>query len=966
MHKKRHIPKSELNILYLETDQNDLVQALDTLETNGFAISYDNATSLSEYLHYLIQKNYDLVLSTYQLPNCTGLDAFLAGQAKGHNVPFILVTHSLGDIQAVDCLKAGMTDYVLKTDLTRLVTAVSQVLMKKPRRAISQGSEIALRESETRHRIISEMVTDYVYALRVLPDKSFEREWVTEAFDRITGYTPEEMDSNGGWSSIIYPEDLPQVTIRMTKLLAGEQTVDEFRIVTKQGHIRWLRGYGQPVFDENEGHVTHIYGAMQDITARREAEEALLASEAKYATLVEHAGDGVAIFSKTGEFLFVNQAFARIVGYTRDEMLHMFAQSFLTKGGNETIQDLREERKVAGNHKRTYHHEVAVKHKDGSTRNVEQSSTGIEYQGKSTYLVIARDVTERKKTEDIINRRLEELTVIATASQQLQKLQEPSVLSSALIKVLKETLGYAYSIVLLLEEGTDRLLPFAVTEMDSPLSTEAQRKSFMRSYDIRLGKGITGIVAQTGKPINLGNVQQDERYIGPENYVKSELCVPIFRQDEVIGVLNVEALEENAYSASDQRILETLAAQISVAIRNAQLFEQIQQSAVELEKGVADRTRELTTLYNITEIASQAKDIETTLAQILDQIGLMMDCNAGSIGLLSENENTLQLVAHKGLNPDIVSELQGRPIEQTFQGKVWHTNKPFIISDLSSNANTWSQVKSQYHSYLGVPMRTNGYTLGVLSLNRAIGQPPFTEDEITLLSSIADQAGVLIERALLRQQAERAALIEERERLALTLHDSITQSLYSLALLANGGKKQAERGLLDNVADYLADIGTIAGQCLKEMRMLVYKLRPIILEEEGLAGAIQQRLDAVEGRSGIQTRLLVEDDVRLPALIEEELYYIAQEALNNVIKHAAASRVTVQLMVKSDQPGHPQIELTIQDDGCGFDLTAAKKSGGLGLVSMEKRINHIGGMLTIQAELDKGTTVRATTDYNPA
>jgi signal transduction histidine kinase len=255
--------------------------------------------------------------------------------------------------------------------------------------------------------------------------------------------------------------------------------------------------------------------------------------------------------------------------------------------------------------------------------------------------------------------------------------------------------------------------------------------------------------------------------------------------------------------------------------------------------------------------------------------------------------------------------------------------------------------------YVGVPMRTGGRILGVLSVFGQAEQQ-FNVEEVALLASIGDQVGVVIENARLRQRAERAAVMEERGRLARELHDSVTQSLYSLTLLAGGGQRLARAGKLENVEKYLADLGEIAQQALKEMRLLVYQLRPTVLEQEGLVGALQQRLEAVEGRSSISTRLLIDEPLDLPAPVEEGLYRIAQEALNNTLKHSLANLVSIRIEVTKGW-----VILEVNDDGKGFDDQTIGNNGGLGLVSMKERAEALGGSLTVLSKPGQGVTVKA-------
>lgn len=158
-------------------------------------------------------------------------------------------------------------------------------------------AEEALRLSEERYHTISEMISDYAYAFRVEADGSLVREWLAGGFEQITGFTPEESQARGGWRALIYPSDLPIARRRYETLLSGEADVSEFRIVRKDGRIRWLRDHARPIWDERLGRVVRIYGAAEDITERklRELELQALAQisralgrEGDFESLAEH------------------------------------------------------------------------------------------------------------------------------------------------------------------------------------------------------------------------------------------------------------------------------------------------------------------------------------------------------------------------------------------------------------------------------------------------------------------------------------------------------------------------------------------------------------------------------------------------------------------------------------------------------------------------------------------------------
>jgi signal transduction histidine kinase len=222
-----------------------------------------------------------------------------------------------------------------------------------------------------------------------------------------------------------------------------------------------------------------------------------------------------------------------------------------------------------------------------------------------------------------------------------------------------------------------------------------------------------------------------------------------------------------------------------------------------------------------------------------------------------------------------------------------------------------------------------------------------------LLLSVGEQIGGVFESAHLRAQAERLAVAEERNRLARALHDSVTQSLYSVTLFAEAGRNLAQTQAYQRASQYFDDVLQTGQQALKEMRLLVHNLRPSALEQEGLVRALQHRLNAVEGRAGIHHQLIVADDLKLPAEIEEALYHISQEALNNAIKHAFASEVTVEI----SQPDNDWVELHICDNGQGFDAETAAANGGLGLTSIRERVALLGGTVTYESAAEQGTRI---------
>ena len=208
-------------------------------------------------------------------------------------------------------------------------------------------------------------------------------------------------------------------------------------------------------------------------------------------------------------------------------------------------------------------------------------------------------------------------------------------------------------------------------------------------------------------------------------------------------------------------------------------------------------------------------------------------------------------------------------------------------------------------------------------------------------------------QSLLRRRQE-MAISEERTRLARELHDSVTQLIYSVTLYAEAAAEVLGRGETETAASHLRELRDTAQEALREMRLLIFELHRPALGQGGLATALQARLDAVETRGGMHAELQVEGGEQLPRLVQEELYSIAREGLNNALKHAHANRVRIRLQFITDET-----VLEISDDGIGFDPTIERSRGGFGISGMQERARKLGGTLEVQTAPGKGTRVIA-------
>ncbi|MEZ4634448.1 MAG: response regulator [Caldilineaceae bacterium] len=222
------------------------------------------------------------------------------------------------------------------------------------------------------------------------------------------------------------------------------------------------------------------------------------------------------------------------------------------------------------------------------------------------------------------------------------------------------------------------------------------------------------------------------------------------------------------------------------------------------------------------------------------------------------------------------------------------TGEPYLSRNVNADPRYIALAGSRTQSELVLPIKSKGQIIGVLDVQEEHANA-FDDVEVTVLQSLANQAGVAIENARLYERARQLAVLEERQRLARDLHDSVTQALYGATLYAEAAARLVDAGKTEIAAEHLRNLRDTTHEALGEMRLLIFELRPSILESEGLVAALHARLEAVEGRTGLNTEISVDGVAKLPADVEEGLYWISQEVLNNTLKHAKATHVTVKL-----------------------------------------------------------------------
>ncbi len=371
-------------------------------------------------------------------------------------------------------------------------------------------------------------------------------------------------------------------------------------------------------------------------------------------------------------------------------------------------------------------------------------------------------------------------------------------------------------------------------------------------------------------------------------------------------------------------------------------------------------------LNAISSAASNSINLEEFLSESIYHIVYPFRSQVVAIFLMDDRDDETEdplvsLASYVGLTPEAAESMNVMsPAEPLFEW-VGRNRQSLMIEDIANDLRLPVALRAMAFScFLTFPLITQSgeksKVLGFICLARR-EKPVFSQDEIIRLSTISDHIATLIDSDRRRKLA---IVLSEREKLMRDLHDSVSQKLYGLVTLTEAAQAGLEAGSSIDPSQFLTRIGENARQAVKEMRLFLYQMQSIDVEKDGLVSVLHHRLAAVEGRADMKARLLADDDISLSKEKEIALYYIAQEALNNILRHARAKSVSVAL-----KQGRQNVILEIVDDGLGFDLKKVD-GGGLGLRNMKERATQVNGKLKIHSKPDQGTKIVVTVHRDPA
>jgi signal transduction histidine kinase len=348
------------------------------------------------------------------------------------------------------------------------------------------------------------------------------------------------------------------------------------------------------------------------------------------------------------------------------------------------------------------------------------------------------------------------------------------------------------------------------------------------------------------------------------------------------------------------------------------------------------------------------REVEPVLRRLVRAARELASARYAALGIPDGQGAFAQFIT-EGMSDDLIAAMGPLPRTHGLLGAMLESPGSHRTPDIRRDPRFrgwWPSAHPQMRSFLGVPVVARGEVIAAFYLTDREGAEDFSSDDQRLIEMLAAHAAVAIENARLAERGRELSIVEERNRLARELHDSVSQKLFGLVLTAEAAATLLERDS-SAAADQVARLRELAQEALTELRELIFELRPPSLEEEGLAATLRKHVDMLRRVHGRDIELRIAGGARPAPGAEGDVLRIAQEALNNALRHADAGRIELRYEARDHR-----LVVTVADDGIGFDPAApGLRSRRLGLTSMEERARALGGTLSVVSRPGEGTTV---------
>jgi len=907
-------------------------------------------------------------------------------------VPMIYQGETMGFVG----FDAVTTEKVWSQEAIRLLRILSAVFVNALER---RRTDEALRESQ---RMLSTLISNLPgMAYRCLNDPGWKMTFVSQGSRELTGYSPEALIDNRevAYGELIHPDDRESVWEEVQAALEARRPFElTYRLLTPMGEKWvWEHGEGVDIPDEDglvvEGFVTEI---TERVLAQQNLEQRVAERTHELSTLLEishNVASTLELEPLLGQVLeqlksvvtydaastmILDQGELKVLAYRgpipQEEALQL-RFSLEEAAANRAVIDRREPviidnvlgddplaegvRRAAGPElETTYRYlrcwmgvPLIVKDRVLGMLTLDHSEPGC-YSAHQAELVMAfanqvAVTIDNARLYAQVKRHADEVETLFSIQQAITSRLDPDTVLQLIADAARRLTETDMSGVYLLKDDD---LEIAI--VSGRISPEAV------GYRVPVEASVAGLSVENGQPFVVSDSASDPRVhhaVADKVGAKSFLTVPLLSEDRPIGTIIVANKRPGDFDAVDERRLTMLASSAVIGLENARLYQSEQARRHE-----ADRRRQVAEgLRDILRTLNSNLPVDRVLDSIVDQSLQLLHADGCAIYRWEPGRDVIEVVTTEGM-PEAFRAVDAFPRVETAANQAIMDAEPFAVPDfgqypadvdeaVGSIRALSATVRANFRSSLSVPLVVAEMVYGAITLYYRTPRS-FAKEDIELAESYANQAALAIENAQLRERVEQTAVAAERNRLARDLHDAVTQTLFSASLIAEVlpriWAQDREEG-----RRRLQELRELTRGALAEMRTLLLELRPSALEDTALGDLLRQLGESITGRARVPVSVAVEGACELGSEVKVALYRIAQEALNNVAKHADATEARVLL---DCQPG--QVRLRVCDDGRGFDpQTLPAESLGVGI--MRERAEVIGADLRIESEIGQGTDI---------
>jgi PAS domain S-box-containing protein len=704
---------------------------------------------------------------------------------------------------------------------------------------------------------------------------------------------------------------------------------------------------------ENDQPV-RLRGVMLDITERKRAEEALRESEERYRVLVEFSPNSICVH-RDGKLLYVNPAGVRLFGATNlDELVGRSVLDFIHPDSLPVVTE--RIRQVRAGETAPLIEEKFVT-LNGEVRDVEVMAIPIIWEQAPASQVIIRDISERKQGEALLAGEKRLLEMIATGVE----LKE--ILNALCLIIEQQRNGTLASVLLLNPDGV---------HLDSIAGPSLPKEWTQQMERLPIGPcaGSCGTAAYRGSPVIASDIAtdplwdvQEHRASALKHELRASWSNPVLSsKGKVLGTFCMYYREPRSPTSQDLELIDLATHLARIAIERDRAEEALRAS----ERLARGQVEALT--YSL-DVLATAPAPDKFLGQMLSTIGRLLGAQSVLLWLLDESNDSLVLRAWAQGTNFVKADPEHPFIKNPSSWKedpglreLFFSGAPVACEDVEHDPDTSKELREYLKSggtkkFLRIPTLVGGRVKGFIGIRHG-DRPPYRPEEIELAQALAHQAMLAIQLNEFAEQSRQSAILEERNRMARDIHDTLAQGFTGVIVQLESAEDAIACCRRKEANEHLRRASGLARRSLNEARRSVHALRPQALQRDNFWDALKGIVKNTTAGTNLHTRFELRGKLRrLSPIWQENLLHIGQEALTNTLKYARPHNFETRLIFNSKE-----LRLELRDDGDGFRVKG--QHDGMGLAGMRERAEQMGGTLKIASTRGKGTTIVVTVPYN--